>query len=255
MDKEHDVKTEMMPEAEGKDEAQSSAFPYPPPLGKCRECSEECIDIFVNVVKAKNVQKDEVIVGYVDEFGVVHGREICLDPSVCCCAEGISGPVTCVEDVRVRNLKTREDFVCSGQVRVHLKFDLIIIYRALCTFATPASVSCNGKPEEVFCVETLRDVTFTKEITLDEFCPPLTAEEFRNEVDRSEIIVRNFRFEVEVNGRCSGVTINVTDPNRDQCIPNPEGPGTCISLTVFADITDKLGKMEDILVCGRRGID
>lgn len=219
------------------------------------DCAQECIDVFVNVIKAKNIQRDEVIVGFVDEYGVLHGREICLDPSICCCAEGVSGPVTCVEDVRIRNLRTKEDLLCSGRIRVHLKFDVVIIYRALCSFNT---VQCNGNSsaaEEVFCVETLRDVIFTKEITLDEFCPPLTEEEFRNEVDRAEIIVRNFRFEVEVNGRCSGVTINVTDPNRDQCIPNPEGPGTCISLTVFADITDKLGKMEDILVCGRRGID
>gem|GEM_PF-284957 len=250
MDKEYEVTTGFPPAPESESDASvaaESVWPRPPHPGPCPGFTGEAIDIFVKVVKAKNTQLDEVIVGYVDEYGIVHGREICLDPSTCCCAEGVSGPVTCVEDVRIRNLQTSEEFICTSRVRVHLLFDVVIIYRALCTI--------DDTTEEVFCIETLRGVEFTKEIMLDEFAPPLTPEEFLTEIDQSEIIVRNFRFEVDINGRCSGIILDPTDPNMNTCIPSVSGPGTCVSLTVFADITDKLGRMEDVLICGRRNID
>ncbi len=226
----------------------------------CFECAQECIDIFVKVVKAKSTQRDEVIMGYVDEYGVVHGRQFCLNPEVCGCSGECeeAGAVTCVEDVRVRNLRSWEEFLCTSRVRIHLCFDIVVIYRALCS-VIPVNGSRGSNnvagAEERFCLETFRDIEYTREITLDEFCPPLTPEQFLNEVDQSEICVRNIRYEVELGARCSGINSDPTDPNRDECIPNPEGPGTCAEITVFADVTDKLAKMEDILVCGRRDCD
>ena len=75
---------------------------------------------------------------------------------------------------------------------------------------------------------------YSQVIELDEFDPPLSVEEFRDEVDQSEICLRNWSFDYEILG-------NSEDPSNPANLPQPLN-GTAIALRVFVDIIDKLGK-------------
>lgn len=186
------------------------------------KCDYPCrLDLFAKVIVAKNIQRDEQIVYDLDASGKKIPKAFCITPPEEC--GGPTNPILCVEDIKVRNLTTSEKFICNTKVEVTITGDLVMILRT----------DNNGQDCLFIDVE---EFTFTKTIKLSEFTPPLTAQEFIDEVDQSEVVVKNIRFDFDVDGPCYdsyGVQV-----------------GTIVKISVFADIIDKLGKFQDVVVFG-----
>lgn len=179
---------------------------------KC-EYPEGCrLDLWAKVIKAKYIEKQVKV----------------LDTTFCVsdCPPGqggVGGKITNVDDIKVKVLEAYED-LNFNKVKIHIRYEVILF------------VIVNGDYQIV----TVED-TYEQTIELDEFDPPLTAEEFRNEIEQSEIILCNWNFDYEIKGYCEDQTIE--SPCFDQ-------HGTCLRLVVYVDIIDKLGKMHDIIVYG-----
>lgn len=177
-------------------------------------CEYPCrLDLFAKVVKSKNIQCQEIV----------------LDEVICIPEEDVGGKITNIDDVKVQLLSAEEVFVGNSKVRITLAFNVVLIVVV-------------GDAPGTFELVTLEGFTFTKNIPLDEFNPPLTPQEFKAEVEQSEIILRNWSFDVDILGACE-------DVGSPCVLPTPIA-GTCISLKVFVDIIDKLTKFHDIVVFG-----
>lgn len=175
---------------------------------KC-EFPEGCrLDLFAKVIKAKFTSKQVKI----------------LDTMFCVPDEQVGGKITNVEDIKVKILQTFED-LAFNRVKIFIDYEVILF------------VLVEGEYQII----TVTD-RYDQTIELDEFDPPLTIEEFRAEVEQSEIILKNWSFDFEIRGNCEDPSnpCNLTTPIR----------GTCIGLRVFVDIIDKLGKMHDVIVFG-----
>jgi len=176
---------------------------------KC-EFPEGCrLDLFAKVIKAKFIEKQAKI----------------LDTVFCVPDEQVGGKVSCVEDIKVKVIQKFEDLLCFGKVKIVVDYEVILF------------VIVEGEYQII----TVSD-RFEKTIELDEFDPPLTNEEFRSEIDQSEIILKNFTFDFEIKGNCEDAS--------NPCHLTTPIHGTCIGLRVFVDIIDKLGKMHDVIVFG-----
>lgn len=176
---------------------------------KC-EFPEGCrLDLWAKVIKAKFIQKQVKI----------------LDTVFCVPDEQVGGKVTCVEDIKVKVIQKFEDLLCFNKVKIFIDYEVILF------------VIVEGEYQII----TVTD-RFEQTIELDEFDPPMTIEEFRSEVEQSEIILKNFTFDFEIKGNCE-------DPSNPCRLTTPIN-GTCIGLRVFVDIIDKLGKMHDVIVFG-----
>ncbi|MGE5370365.1 MAG: hypothetical protein ACM3QZ_00115 [Solirubrobacterales bacterium] len=177
-------------------------------------CEYPCrLDLFAKVVKSKNIQCQENV----------------LDEVVCVPEEDVGGKITNIEDVKVQLLSAEESFVGNAKVKVTLSFNVVLIVLV-------------GDNPGSFELVTLEGFTFTKNIPLEEYDPPLTPQEFRSEVEQSEIILRNWSFDVDILGNCE-------DPG-SPCLTASPIPGTCLALKVYVDIIDKLTKFHDIVVFG-----
>ncbi len=175
---------------------------------KC-EFPEGCrLDLFAKVIKAKFISKQVKI----------------LDTMFCVPDEQVGGKITNVEDIKVKIIQTFED-LAFNKVKIFIDYEVILF------------VLVDGEYQII----TVTD-RFDQTLELDEFDPPLTIEEFRTEIEQSEIILKNFSFDFEIRGNCEDPSnpCNLTTPIR----------GTCIGLKVFVDIIVKLGKMHDIIVFG-----
>jgi hypothetical protein len=185
------------------------------------KCEYPCrLDLFAQVVKAKNIQRSEQIVYDLDSKGNKIPKLFCIAPPAD--LGGAANKIVCVEDIRIRNLCSTEEFICNNKVQVTLKGRLVMVLRVV--------VDNN---DELF-VRT-EDLTFTKIIKLSEFVPPLSPHEFLEEVDQSAVIVKNIRVDWDIDDFCT-VDGTIT--------------GTQILISVYADIIDKLGKWQDVVVYG-----
>ncbi|HHV16985.1 MAG TPA: hypothetical protein GXX58_10540 [Gelria sp.] len=176
---------------------------------KC-EFPEGCrLDLWAKVIKAKFIEKQVKV----------------LDTVFCVPDEQVGGKVTCVEDIKVKVIQKFEDVACFNKVKIFIDYEVILF------------VIVDGEYQII----TVTD-RFERDIELDEFDPPLTSEEFREEIEQSELILKNWTFDYEIKGNCEdpGNPCNLTTPVR----------GTCIGLKVYVDIVDKLGKMHDVIVYG-----
>ncbi|MEQ8176610.1 MAG: hypothetical protein ABRQ26_16275 [Syntrophomonadaceae bacterium] len=177
-------------------------------LLKC-EFPEGCmLDLFAKVIKAKFIEKQVKV----------------LDILFCVPDEQVGGKISFVDDIKVKVLSTHED-LAFNKVKLFIDFEVILFVIV----------------DHEFQIITVTD-RFDQVIELDEFDPPLTPEEFRTEIEQSEIILKNWSFDVEIKGNCedAGNPCKLTSPVR----------GTCISLKAYVDIIDKLGKMHDVIVYG-----
>lgn len=175
---------------------------------KC-EFPEGCmLDLWAKVIKAKYIAKQVKV----------------LDTMFCVPDEQVGGKVSCVDDIKVKVIQAYED-LCFNRVRIYIDYEVILF------------VIVDGE----FQIITVTD-RYEQTIELDEFDPPLTVEEFRSEVEQSEIILKNWSFDFEIKGFCE-------DPSNPCNLTSPIS-GTCIGLRVYVDITDKLGKMHDVIVYG-----
>ncbi|MGE5422300.1 MAG: hypothetical protein ACM3QW_03480 [Ignavibacteriales bacterium] len=175
-------------------------------------CDYPCrLDLWAEVVKAKNCQRQEEV----------------LDEVLCIPDEDVGGKISSIDDVRVQLVSAEETFLNNLKVKVTIDFNVILIVVV-------------GEAPGTFELVTLEGFTFSKSINLDEFEPPLSPQEFKEEVERSQIVLKNWSFDVDILGNCE-------DPASPCFLPTPV-EGTCISLKVFVDIIDKLTKFHDIVV-------
>jgi len=176
---------------------------------KC-EFPEGCmLDLWAKVIKAKFVEKQVKV----------------LDTVFCVPDEQVGGKVSNVEDIKVKLIKAHEDISCFNKVKIFIDYEVILFVIV----------------DDEYQIITVTD-RYEQSIDLDEFDPPLTPEEFRQEIEQSEIVLKNWNFDFEIKGNCEDPSnpCNLTTPIR----------GTCIGLRVFVDIIDKLGKMHDVIVYG-----
>lgn len=176
---------------------------------KC-EYPEGCmLDLWAKVIKAKYIEKQVKV----------------LDTVFCVPDEQVGGKVSYVEDIKVKVLQAYEDIQCLNKVKIFIDYEVILF------------VVVEGEYQII----TVTD-RYEQAIELDEFDPPLTLEEFRTEIEQSEIVLKNWTFDYEIKGNCE-------DPGNPCNLTTPIS-GTCIGLRVYVDIIDKLGKMHDVIVYG-----
>lgn len=202
---------------------------------KC-EYPEGCrLDLWAKVIKAKNIQKQEKVL---QEFFCIPDGPICTpgDQSEGC---GVGGKVIQVDDIKVNVLEARE-VLNFNKVKIFIDYEIILFI-----MVQPLDPMLEPFPF----IWVIKNLHFEKTIELDQFDPPLTIEEFRNEIDQSEIILCNWSFDYEFKGFCED-PLSPCFPllNNSNC-PFPP-TGTCIEMVVYVDIIDKLGKMHDIIVYG-----
>lgn len=175
---------------------------------KC-EFPEGCmLDLWARVIKAKYVAKQVQI----------------LDTSFCVPEEQVGGKICAVEDIKVKVINASSE-ILFHRVRMVIDYEVIMF------------VIVDGEYQII----TVND-RYEQNIELDEFDPPLTMEEFREEIEQSEVILKNWSFDFEIKGSCE-------DPSNPCNLTTPVA-GTCIGLKVYVDIINKLGKMHDVIVYG-----
>jgi hypothetical protein len=188
---------------------------------KCEYPDGCMLDLWAKVIKAKYIAKQVKI----------------FDRHFCVPEEKVGGKIAYIDDIKVKIIDKGEDFQCFNKVKIFICYEVILF------------VIVNGEYQIV----TVSD-RYEQNIELDEFDPPLSIEEFRNEIEDSEIILRNWNFDYEIAGDCE----DRDSPCHKHHHRHPDGPdlfegpvrGTCLELKVYVDIIDKLGKMHDIVVYG-----
>lgn len=212
---------------------------------KC-EFPEGCrLDLFANVVKAK----------YIARQAKVLEDCICVPlPETPC---DVTGPgtvllapgrhVVAIDDFKVKVLRT-DEILNFNRVRIMIEFD-ITLFLILDDGRYHCFTMCNNVYEQT--------------IDLCQFDPPLTVDEFRHEVNDSNIVLDNWTFDYEIRGGCHEPGSPCFSPMPPMDCPDSfmgpgpgPGPGpigqrgTCIYLVVYVDIIDKLVKGHDIIVYG-----
>ncbi|MBC9784178.1 hypothetical protein H1S01_06590 [Heliobacterium chlorum] len=175
------------------------------------------IELFAQVVVAKNVQRDEPIFFCTDPVNpnrVIPFR-ICLENVDC-------DPIVAIENI-IFDFNRKEDVTVNltGNVTITLKFDLVFLVK---------DASGNRAVRVI-------PGTFTKIIQLHEFSPSLTPAELAEEVEDAEVLVRNVRFDVILH-------------RNDECTSQQGNRGTPADVLVFADLIVKLTRFTDVVVVG-----
>lgn len=192
---------------------------------KC-EYPEGCrLDLFAKVVKAKYIARQ---VKVLEDF-------VCV-PLVYTDAGSVGHYVSVIDDFKVKVVRA-DEILNFNRVRIIIEFDITLLL-----ILDDCRYHCFTLPGNVY----------EQTIDLCQFDPPLTIEEFRNEVNESDIILSNWTFDYEIKGNCqdpcSPCFPIMPMPAALQC-PEPL-MGTCIQLVVYVDIIDKLSKMHDVIVYG-----
>lgn len=197
---------------------------------KC-EIPEECrLDLWAKVIKAK----------YLHKAAEVLERTICIP-----CSE-VGGYVNLVDDFKIK-INVAQETLNFNKVKITIDFDLCLILiigdRRECqyqVFAIPGNV-------------------YEETIDLCNFDPPLTPDEFRSEIDQSELLLCNWDFDYDILGNCEDEDSPCRPHHHhhhhfdDDCEKEDRRPvvrGTCLDIKVMVDIIDKLGKMHDVVVYG-----
>lgn len=188
---------------------------------KC-EYPEGCrLDLWAKVIKAKYIEKQAKVME-VFECIPLYPRDEWGDGCY----------VNMIDDFKVKVVRA-EEILNFNRVKILIEFDVTLF-----VILEDGSYQVYNMPGNIY----------EQTIELDQFDPPLSVEEFRNEIDDSDIILCNWTFDYEIKGACE-------DPC-GPCYPLMEGMdcpinrGTCVYLVVYVDIIDKLGKMHDIIVYG-----
>ncbi len=186
---------------------------------KC-EFPEGCrLDLWAKVIKAKYIEKGVKV----------------LDRRVCIPVSEIGGYISLVDDFKIK-VNSATEILNFNKVKITIDFDLILILVV--------------EPNSDYEVFTIPNNIYEETIDLCNFDPPLTPEEFRNEISSSEVVLCNWDFDYEIKGHCEDDHSPCRRFRDEPEVRCPIVPGTCIELEVFVDIIDKLGKMHDIIVYG-----
>ena len=192
---------------------------------KC-EFPEGCrLDLWAKVIKAK----------YIERGAEVLCRHICIP------AAEVGGYVSLIDDFKIK-VNSATETLNFNRVKIMIDFDLILV------------LIVGNPPDTEYQIFTIPCNVYEETVELSEFDPPLTAEEFRNEVDQSELILCNWDFDYDIKGNCEDEhspcrhrRVFESDLSMEKV---PCVRGTCIEVKVLVDIIDKLGKMHDIIVYG-----
>ncbi len=178
---------------------------------------ENKVDIWAKVIVAKNIQKDEPILGGYDEEGNPDPYNIEV--------EGLKNDeyIICIDDFKVifDQDEVKEDFICTSKVLVTIPFKAFLWVRT---------------NEGYSCVRV--EWTFKKAIPICEFIKldgkQLTQQEFKDNVDQSKVVVKDYQLEY----------VNVVP--KSACSPDEQ----IIEVILTATVIDKLGKYQDVIVYG-----
>ncbi len=189
---------------------------------KC-EYPEGCrLDLWAKVIKAKYIERQKKVLDIYE----------CIPYF-----DGVMMPVSVIDDFKINVLRA-EEVLNFNKVRICIEFEVILF------------IPIEGR----WYVYTTEPYIYEQTIDLDQFDPPLSVEEFRSEIDQSEILLCNWSFDYEVMGLCEDRNSPCDhhddhDHHDHRHIPDCDR-GTCVKLVVYVDIIDKLGKMHDIIVYG-----
>ncbi len=175
---------------------------------KCEYPDGCMLDLWAKVIKSKYIERQSRI----------------LDLNFCIPADQVGGKISSVEHIMVKVLEKREEFQLNS-VKIYIDYAIIM------TVAVGTE----------FQLVTLGDI-YEQVIDLQDFDPPLSSQEFKEEVQQSEIILTNWNFVCDIKGNCE-------DPF-NPCFMTSPISGTCLNLQVYVDLIDKLGKMHDVIVYG-----
>jgi hypothetical protein len=191
---------------------------------KC-EYPEGCrLDLWAKVIKAKYIEK---------------GAKV-LETTKCIPCADVGGYVSVVDDFKIK-VNSATEILNFNKVKITIDFDLVLV------------LIIGTEPNTEYQVYTIPNNIYEETIELSEFDPPLTPEEFRHEIDSSEVILCNWDFDYDIKGNCEDRHSPCRHHHRlDEEEDARSLPvfGTCLELIVYVDIIDKLGKMHDIIVYG-----
>jgi hypothetical protein len=220
------------------------------------------LDIFVKRILARNCQPNEQIV-----FDVATNPLRKVPLRLCIGDLNPAGqgtlPVQCIADIKFLLCDTNNDIICNHKSRVTIDFKLLLLVKY-----NTCTIRCLTLPEEIdqgggsgesnikVCTDfdgavignqSLEIVDtdehgpvfrFTKNIPFTEFDDEIPQSALDDPTLQSHVIIRNIRFDVDVNGRCRC-------PGQGQ-----NDNATIVDISVFADIIDKIGIDQDVWVNG-----
>lgn len=199
---------------------------------KC-EFPEGCkLDLYAKVVKAKYIAKQVKVkedLVCIPLFNPEPGPPGCNPELV----PPLGRHLVAIDDFKVKVIRA-EEILNFNRVRICIEFDVTLFV-----------ILDNGR---YHCINLPGNI-YEQTIELCQFDPPLTIEEFRNEVDDSDIILCNWTFDYELRGACEDPESHCFSPMPTLQCPHPM-MGTCVYLVIYVDIIDKLGKMHDVIVYG-----
>lgn len=222
------------------------------------EAPFEQLDIYVKRILAKYQDTDVQIV-----FGEAHSGTTPIDVKealkICVHDKDESG-VKCMGDIKVVEPHADEEIICNHKVKLRLTFKVVLFITyennnfdvivlpddALST--NPDAKACfityiETTPQTIGNTETLqliddehggKQFQWTKIVPLTEFVGDIPPSAFCDPTLQTHFIIKEITSDFDVSGDC-------------YC---DEVPGTEVDIKVFADILDKLGIDQDILLCG-----
>lgn len=234
------------------------------------------LDIFVKRILARHCQKNEQIV-----FDVAGNQKTPLRLFICNEKAGSEElPVKCISDIKFLLCDTDQQIICNHKSRITIDFKLLLIVKfSSCNFqciTLPDDAFKLSPSNEVkVCIDSIPSnqsqfpvligeirnqrleivkegsgpnanffFRFTKNVPLKDFDDEIPQSAFDDPTLQSFILVKNVKFEVDVDGECPG-----TGPNKC-CNCAEDTNATIVDIKVFADIIDKIGIDQDIWVNG-----
>lgn len=233
------------------------------------------LDIFVKRILARHCQKNDQIV-----FDAAGNQKTPLRLYICNDKVGSEElPVRCISDIKFLLCDTDQQIICNHKSKITIDFKLLLIVKY-----NSCNYQCLTLPDDAFrsrenevrvCIdaipfnqnqfpvpigeignqrlEIVREGTgananyffrFTKNVPLTEFDDVIPPSAFDDPTLQSHILVKNIRYEVDVDGECPGSGANKCC----NCVGGTNA--TIVDIKVFADIIDKIGIDQDIWVNG-----
>jgi hypothetical protein len=234
------------------------------------------LDIFVKRILARHCQKNEQIV-----FDVAGNQKTPLRLYICNEKAGCEElPVRCISDIKFLLCDTDQQIICNHKSKITVDFKLLLIVKYTnCNFQCITLPDDAFRPslgnEVRVCIDSIPSnqgqfpaligeignqrleivkegsgpnanyfFRFTKNVPLKDFDAEIPQSAFDDPSLMSHILVKNVKFEVDVDGECPG-----TGPNKCcNCVGDTNA--TIVDIKVFADIIDKIGIDQDIWVNG-----
>ncbi|MCX7950599.1 MAG: hypothetical protein N2594_01440 [Clostridiales bacterium] len=204
------------------------------------ECQQ--LDIYVKRILAKYVKEEQIL--FDEENNIKYPIKLCIKKKGANTTDVLDDyGIKCIKDVFITDIEATQEIICTTKAKLIIKFKVVlwVIYEDnTAGFITVPSddVCIKTTLPEIIDGEKIELVNgkfvWTKFVKLTEFDAPIPPECLDDPTLQSHLIIKGVRAEYEVLGDCT-------------C---SEKPGTEVLLSVFANILDKLGVDQDILIHG-----